>query len=294
MVGGVMQLFDGIDVSASNHRPPDTHLAVGPQYAVEVVNSGFTVFSKTGNTTRAYRTFDSFLEDSFPDGWGGRTFDPRVVFAPTYQKFVMLILGKDEDQQISGYWIAVSDDSDPRGDWCIRGRDATDATDATDTSGGAPAWLDFAGLGTDAFGVYVTGNYLYFSDDSLRGGAIHSFPAIMMTSCGPVGGAVIDDIQWPGSGDQARSLQPAQAHTQNADGETFFVNTYQTFGDTVLLSRLSGNRAGNPLLTSAEISIPTYGAILNNVDQPGSDEDLDGASPGRCLPCTSTAACCFR
>ncbi|MFK8014075.1 MAG: hypothetical protein AB8G17_01375 [Gammaproteobacteria bacterium] len=268
--GAVYQLFDGIDSNDTFNRPPDTHLAVGPQYAVEVANSGFTVFSKLGGTTRAYRTFENFLENQTPNLFDGDFFDPRIVYDPTYQKFVMLILGKDDDREISGYWIAVSEDSDPRGNWCIRSRDAT-------VSGAlAPTWIDFAGLGTDAFGVYVTGNYLFFGSDSLRGAAIHSFPDEMMTSCGPVGGAVIHDIRRPSNDVQANALQPAQAHTQNADGETFFVSTDPMFGDHVMLSRLSGNRAGSPTLTSVEISIPPYGAMSNNIDQPQSVADIDG------------------
>lgn len=267
--GSVQQLFDAIDVDEAFHRPPDTHLAVGPQYAVEVVNSGFAVFSKLGGVTRSYRSFDNFLANNLPDDWNGRFFDPRIVYDPTYEKFVMLVLGKDEVEKVSGFWIAVSEDSDPRGNWCVRARDATDS------DAGAATWIDFAGLGTDAYGVYVTGNYLFFSDDSLRGAAIHSFPAQMMTSCGPVGTWADYDVRWPTSDVPATSTQPAQAHTQNADGETFFVTTHSLFGDQALLTRLSGNRA-NANLSSAEILIPAYGAMLNNIAQPGTTEDLDG------------------
>ena len=265
----VLWSFDGIDRSQAVLFPPDTNIAVGPQYVVEVVNSGFSVFTKDGVAVRPYLTFDSFLDGSFPEGWNGYTFDPRIVFDPTHEKFVMLVLGKDEATQTSGYWLAVSSTDDPRDPWCIRGRDTSD------TSGGSPAWLDFAGLGTDPFGVYVTGNYIFFDDGSLRGAAIHSFPDALMTSCGAVGGAVIHDIRWP-NGVAARSLQPALAHTSNVNEETFFINTHTDFGNQVMLSRLTGNRAGNPGLSSVSIFAPPYQAIGGTVDQPFSVSDLDG------------------
>ncbi|MFK7885406.1 MAG: hypothetical protein AB8G16_00965 [Gammaproteobacteria bacterium] len=268
--GDLLWQFDGIDRSQSSYFPPDTNLAVGPQYLVEVVNSGFAVYAKNGDLARSYLTFDSLLAGSFPDGWEGYTFDPRIVFDPTHEKYVMLILGKDEGNETSGYWLAVSQTDDPRDNWCVRGRDVSNPSDPM------PTWLDFAGLGSDPYGVYVTGNYIYFDGSGTRGAAIHSFPSELMTGCGPVNGAVIEDIEWPNSQIRASSLQPALAHTSNVNEETFFVNTHPDFGDQVMLSRLSGNRSNNPSLTSVSILIPAYGAVNETVEQPNSANRIDG------------------
>ena len=266
--GDAVRLFDGIDSSQSSWRPPDMQIAVGPQYIVEVANSGFALYTKTGHEASAYRTYQDFLADNLPSDWDGFMFDPRIVYDPNQQRYVMLVLGRDDTHEEAYFWLAITETSDPRDGWCIR-RYRTTQIDAANTG-----WLDFAGLGTDSFGVYVTGNHVLW-DGTKHGAALRAYPSEVVSTCGSGAGWKYTDIQWPSGGD-ADSLQPAQAHTVNSNEETYFVATRPISGDQVLLAKLSGDRISAPTLTRAEIDIPAYNAIRNNVNQPSSIEDLDG------------------
>ncbi|MEO1575202.1 MAG: hypothetical protein AAFU65_09610 [Pseudomonadota bacterium] len=62
--GDTVRQFDGIDSSQSAWRPPDMQLAVGPQYVVEVANSGFALYTKTGIEASPYLEYQDFLSDN--------------------------------------------------------------------------------------------------------------------------------------------------------------------------------------------------------------------------------------
>ena len=266
--GDAVRLFDGIDSTQSSWRPPDMQIAVGPQYVVEAANSGFALYTKTGLEASPYLEYEDFLASNVPAGWDGFMFDPRIVYDPNEQRYVMLVLGRDDTNQEAYFWLAVSETSDPRDGWCIR-RYRVTQINATTTG-----WLDFAALGTDAFGVYVTGNHIEWGGPKF-GAAIRSYPNEVIDTCGSGAGWKFTDVQWPSGGD-ADSLQPAHAHSVNGNEETYFVGTRPFSGDQVLLAKLSGDRANSPTLTRVEIDIPAYNAIENNVNQPGSAADIDG------------------
>lgn len=265
--GDAIRIFNATDSSDTNSIPPDMVLATGPTHVMQAINSGFEIYTKLGAVEQEYVSFADFFPEP-NDEWEGRIFDPRLLYDSIHDKYVLMALGKDDENLTSYIFIAVSETSDPTGYWCKR------QINATDNSGTSTAWLDFASLGTDANGVYVTGNYKYFSGGH-RGAALRSYRIGMMTGCDGVGGWKFRDVEWPNGAD-ADSLQPAQAHTINSDDETFFVNTYPLGGNEVMLTRLSGDRGNAPTLSKSVISIPTHDAILGNVDQPGNPVDIDG------------------
>ena len=252
-------------ISNSTMIPPDTIHAVGPTHILEAVNSGFAIYTKLGTEVQGYTTFDSFVNK--PSGWQGFLYDPRVVYDWDHDKFVMLILGKDEPNLESYFWLAVSQTSDPTGDWWIW------RFGATDYGGSSTAWLDYAGLGADRWGVYITGNYFYFSG-GFRGSNLWTFNPDIFNG-GATNGWQWVDLDWP-DGSDAFSLQPAHPHSVNSSEETYFVNTYSGSGNKVCLWKLSGDRDSSPGLTRTEIGIDAYHAIGNNVDQPNSATDIDG------------------
>ncbi len=255
-------------ISNSGWIPPDTIGAVGPGHVVEAVNSGFAIYTKLGTELQGYTTFSSFLDT--PVGWYGSMFDPRVVYDGLRGKFVMLVLGVDDVNSESYYWIAVSKTSNPLDGWC------TFLYSATDTSGSSTAWLDYVGVATDGNGVAVSGNYFYFSGGFRGSYTAVLKPGIFDADCaGDADGWKWVDLDWP-SGGQVFSQQPAQAHTSNANGETYFVNTFSYSGNKVLLVKVSGHPAAAPSITLHEIGINAYDGIGSNIDQPGSSIDIDG------------------
>lgn len=255
-------MFDGI--AASGWIPPDTVHAVGPRDVVEATNSGYAIWSKTGTLRRAYTTFETLFAPLIPPGWAGFTFDPRLGFNASLNRYVMLVLGLDQTNQDSFVFVGVSQTSDPNGLWWIYRFADPFNTDA---------WIDYAGLGIDDHGLYFTGNEFYWA-----GGFKHAIiwsvvPAIY--SGGAASGWIFWDLRWPDTS-LAFGLQPAIAHSTTGDGATFFVNTYSGWGNVVCLWKLTGPRDNNPTLTRAAIGTGAYQMIGMNVDQPGSATHIDG------------------
>lgn len=253
--------------------PPDTIHAVGPSHVIEAVNSGFAVYNKTGGTIQAYTTYDSFMNK--PSLWssGAFMFDPRVIYDPWNKRFLMLILGLDETNQKSYFWVAVSKTSNPTQGWC-RWR-----WNSTIGSGSTAQWLDYAGLGADKWGVYVTGNYFRFGG-SFQTSLIQTInPAIFTANCAGATNGVkwTTGLTWP-SGGSAFSLQPALPHSASSTSNTYFVNTFSGSGNSMLLWKLGGSRTSAAAATLSRSAIPVqqYYAIGNNVKQPGSSVRVDG------------------
>jgi hypothetical protein len=262
--------FEG--APASGWIPPDTVAAVGREYIVEAVNSGFQVYTKTGTQTRAYTDFESFV--NLPPSWNGFCYDPRVVYDSFTNQFLMLILGLDTTNLKSYFWIMVSLNENPNGQWFVW------RCDATTGAPGAEEWLDFASLGTDARGVYVVGNSFGFAQGSgFQQSRLWSFNRDLMTG-GNSDGRVWNDLRWPNN-DRAFGLQMAHALWYDNGDVAYFVNNYPGSGTQVCFWKLSGDRfedqgLGDPMLSRTAITARTYYAIYNNVDQPGSPWDIDG------------------
>ncbi len=257
----------------TNWFPPDTIMAVGPEYIVEAVNSGFMVYTKTGTLTRSYTSFSGFV--NLPSPWAGFCYDPRVVYSNEHGKFLMMIMGKDETNLKSYVWLMVSQTSDPNGSWW------TYRLDLSSGGTGEEVWLDYASISVDHWGVYVTGNYFSFPGSTGAGRtALWSFSPTIMSG-GGYSSYVWGDVSWPGGG-RAFTLQPALPHSQNGSGNSFLVATYPGSGNQICLFTQVGKRYPsdpNPIaagLSGTAITCKQYYAMYNNVDQPGSGWDIDG------------------
>lgn len=265
--GDVVTNFSGI--SNTGWIPPDTVMAAGPTRIVEAVNSGFAVYTKTGSQLMGYTNFASFFAPVHPSGWSGFLFDPRVLFAPEHNKFVLLALGLDSVSQETYAYIAVSQSSDPTGGWWLWRFN-------TNFGGFTPdAWLDYAGLGADSWGIYLTGNYFLWTGGFKYSTIISLNPA--MFSGGASNGWQFVDLRWPNTS-LVFGPQPALPLTVAGGEETFFVNSFSGFGSQVLLWTLTGDRTSSPSLSGNAVSVSSYTAIGENIDQPGSTIDIDGGN----------------
>ena len=253
--------------------PPDTQIAAGPEYIVEAVNSGFMVYSKTGVRTRAYTNFETFV--NLPSPWETNDafcYDPRVVFNRETNQFVMTVMGRDDTNLKSYVWVLVSRTDNPNGLWWLY------RIDFSFGSSGSEQWLDYASLGVDHWGVYITGNSFGFPGVSAFQSRLLTISPSILTGAA-WSGYIYNDLRWPNN-DYASSIQVAHPHTQNAGGGTFFVNTYSGSGNQICLWKLTGDRysgqgLGTNSLTRTTITSKTYYAMGENVDQAGSATDID-------------------
>lgn len=98
--------------NVNTNAPSDTNLAVGPTYIIQMVNTTGQIYDKAGNAVGSPFDLGTFF--GFPAGDGT---DPRVHYDEGSGRFFAayegLPAGGDEVD------VAVSDSSDPRGDWSV-------------------------------------------------------------------------------------------------------------------------------------------------------------------------------
>lgn len=248
----------------STSYPPDTQVSVGESHVIEAVNSGFTTFTKSGSIDETdYLEFEDFFSNVTPSG-SIDFFDPQVLWQPWEFQYVMLILGKDDDNQKSYVFIAVSQSSDADGTWWVYRFDIGD-TDA---------WCDYAMLGADNNGVYFTCNMFFWAGGN-KASQIWSISNAMYEG-GSANARIFTDVRWPAPNNAsiAFTIQPALPHWDS--GTTYFVNSWSGGGSQMVLWKMTGPRDSAPSLSGTILNVGSYGSIGNNVDQPGTSTDIDG------------------
>jgi hypothetical protein len=154
-VDGVLcRSYNGINSTGWN--PPDPHVAAGTDHVVVVVNSSIAVFHKESGSPLYQVTSQSFFAPVSPPS--SFIFDPKVVYDPFEDRFIILFLCTNDVSQAS-YLVAVSKTGDAMGEWWLYNLDATLTGDIP-----ADVWPDYPGLGFDhSDAVYVTSNDWGFS-----------------------------------------------------------------------------------------------------------------------------------
>jgi hypothetical protein len=165
--------------------PPDPDIAVGPSHIVEVVNSSFAIFTKTG-TKQLEQTFQTLF-----NGVAVATtlFDPKVIYDRYNDRYVMVVLEKSTSPQISKVLVAVSDDGDPNGTW-YRYR-----LEGKLTVGGVDCWLDYPGFGYNQDGYVISGNMFGFADNTWRTTSSIVLPSAAVLSGGTANTSTFQDNQ---------------------------------------------------------------------------------------------------
>ncbi len=137
--------------------PPDVQIAVGPEHVGEVVNSSIEFFTKEGG--RVYsNSLESFFYPINPGG--GFIFDPKIAYDPLEGRWIVLALYKNDSSHESRYYLAVSQTSNPLGNWYYYNLDATlNGNNPTNT------WADYPGLGFNDWGVFITSNQFTWDEN---------------------------------------------------------------------------------------------------------------------------------
>ncbi|ARU42273.1 hypothetical protein CCB80_14420 [Armatimonadetes bacterium Uphvl-Ar1] len=143
--------FPGIGFTGST--PPDTHMAVGPNHIVQVVNTSLAFFNKK---TGALEFLQPMSRTGFLRRAGDFVFDPRVVFDPDSQQFVVVVLDVDFNTGQSFFHIAISDDANPNGNWDIA------KIDNTVNLSGDLRWGDYPSVTTSQRSYSITFNHFSF------------------------------------------------------------------------------------------------------------------------------------
>jgi uncharacterized delta-60 repeat protein/uncharacterized repeat protein (TIGR01451 family) len=123
--------------------PPDTHGAVGPNHVMTVLNTQVRIQDRKGVELSTV-SLDTFW---LPIG-AGSAFDPKVLYDKTADRWIFTAMG-DAQSPFSAVLVAVSQSSDPTGNWFLYRIDADQAN---------VLWADYPSIGFNKDWIVVTAN----------------------------------------------------------------------------------------------------------------------------------------
>ncbi len=147
--------FQGV-IDNGTRIPPDTMGAVGPNDVVEFINTGFTIFDRTGVVLNPQITLQAFWSvlGTLPGQPASWPYDPKILY-----------------DQFSNRWVVTADNNPNRRDgtnrsWVLLGISQSSDPNAgfnlfaIDSNSNEPnlVWSDYPGLGVDVNNVYITNN----------------------------------------------------------------------------------------------------------------------------------------
>lgn len=262
---GLLRGFEGIKQTPP--VPPDPILAAGPDHLLALVNRDFAIFSKDGANLQQISAV-TWFSNVLPEN---NAFDPKVVYDHFADRWVMVWLAVETDTLApsSHMLVSVSDDSDPRGDWCnfaLRG----------DVNGPAPVpnWSDYQGVGFDDAAVYVVPNQFGF-DGGWAGVKLRILPKGQLydATCPAVTYTDFWDLRDPDfPGVKVATLRPAV--TFGSPGVEYLINDSPfSTGTTMTLWSLTNPLDPAPVLTGVNVPV-TERTSPPNADQLGGSSIL--------------------
>jgi uncharacterized repeat protein (TIGR01451 family) len=252
---GLDNAFSGITkTETGGFIPPDTHVAVGPNHVVGIVNSNIDIYAKDGTRDAGSpQTLNAFFPDAIkiPGGNSPRDpFDPKIIFDQFNDRFVAVALHLSGDDTAETFddqsriLIGVSETDDPTGNWNFG------FINSELLVNGVNSWADFPGLAIDEEGIYITANMFGFDagNDGFQGSRLWIVPKGEGSGGIYDGGALNASAALDPSTEagitQQFTLQPAHIFgTAPMDVGTFLVSSEVTNAT----DRLSVIRIDNPL-----------------------------------------------
>jgi hypothetical protein len=210
--------------------PPDPDGAAGPNHVLNVVNTSIEWYLKDG-TRQVSQSLRSFFTPAMPPpGYVPpltATFDPKVVYDQFANRFVVVTLEFTANPNTSRILLAVSDDSDPNGNWNFLSINALENVNGNDN------FFDFPGFGFDGEALYITGNIFGITAGGFGGVRLYVVPKEPFYSGGAGTSARFNPIALA-TGDTpavATTLSPAITFGTAAPGSGIFMMQYSGLSD---------------------------------------------------------------
>ncbi len=128
----------------NNSIPPDVNGAAGPNHLMVTLNTGFRIMDKQGSVISDIGS-GSFW---FPMIGSGDTFDPKIKYDP-YEHRWIIVMPSSSNINSSQLFVAVSENSDPTGNWFMYSFDADPADQY---------WFDYPNYGFNKKWITISGN----------------------------------------------------------------------------------------------------------------------------------------
>lgn len=237
--------FEGQD--QTEWIPPDTNGAVSSEWVLTTVNNDVNIRDRNGNLIAGMDLNVFWAVTGSPDN----SFDTRSRFDPYAQRFMIMSAGSLGDQANSSVLLAVSQTSDPRGNWILY-RAPIDT----------PHWVDYPTIGFNSKWIVVHGN-MFPIDGS---GANFMTTMWVFNKANLYAGAAGNYNLMPGLG---VTTQPAE--TYDATHPDLFL-LQQDSNCSVAVWRLSGNVGAEVATFIASVPAPLcWTGNIPGAPQAGSD-----------------------
>ncbi|MBI5593205.1 MAG: hypothetical protein HY881_22300 [Deltaproteobacteria bacterium] len=261
---GLTSGFEGIGYT--HYIPPDPIIAAGPNHVLLMVNSSLSIYDKNGT---------SLLNSTLGDWFSSLNldtnviFDPKCVYDPWSNRYIVLAVSFNSKTQTSYYLIAVSQTSDATGNWWKWKLDATlnGNTAANNTA-------DYPQIGYDSSqsgNIYITSNQ-FDAQNVFQYAKLRVLKKSQLYS----GSALTWNDFWNlknGDASLVQTLQPV--HTQSTTVPEWFVCTVNpVFGSGISLFQLDPTASAPSLTLSGTVSTYTY-IIPPNAKQKGGGMRID-------------------
>jgi len=247
-------------------QPADADIAVGPSHVMVVTNEQFHIYSRDAALTQlSTSTLQTFFNRP-----GKSVFDPKVVYDPWSQRWIMLAL--EQDGLLSYYWIAFSQTNNPTGTWWVYQLNAH-----VDGSTITQFWADYPGLGLSAYGAGDSTAIFITSNQYNQAGAFQYAKIRVLKGKVAYNG---QSLGWwdfwnysDEGGNKSFTIKPAVNWFSTSYAQEFLINSYGGSHNYFTVWRMDkplwhSTSGGITLTRQATITVDAY-AIPNSTKQPG-------------------------
>ncbi|MCU0317507.1 MAG: hypothetical protein MUC92_13050 [Fimbriimonadaceae bacterium] len=278
--------FPGIGFTGA--IPPDPHIAVGTTHIVQVVNVNIAFFNKSNGQ---FVYFQPLATGGFYGSQqvGSFTFDPKVVYDPRTDRFVVVCLDVDFNAGNSSMIVSISQSGNPLGGWnhyVINNKLTVNSADF---------WLDYPSITLNHDTVALQGNMFPFSAPA------GSFTqVIFLEKANMLTGASTGTVSYvpaadPAVQDAAFALQLARPNDRTGTRPLFGLSRR-----TNTSVRLFSFRRTDPttiVANSAVVAVPSFSPAFSDVPAAGGveadaigDRMMDAAARGGSVYAAHTTA----
>lgn len=255
--------YAGWENSDVRSTPPDSNIAVGPSKTVLAVNRRWGIYHKFGGGLEFEVQLEDWWDPVLPET-ETFVFDPKALYDHHSDRFILIAVARDSEEQQGSWVVAVSDDSNPYGTWWI----------TRIPHGVEGEWVDYPGFGVDEDGIYLTANIFDFSNDFQESKlvSIDKTPLYNGNSFTYWWWSDVRDHE----GDKAFTIQPTHdmpSTSSGREGSQWLVSSTWNTGNTLTLYRIA-NPTSSPLLYRYKVNVGNY-SIPPNAEQPGTSATLD-------------------
>lgn len=243
-------------------RPQDNDLAISESgFIVSVVNSNISYYTQTGGVIKQSEPFSDFYDFL---NLNGSYFDPRVVYDPVEQKFILVVLNGSTPSN-SNVVVSFSISDNPSDGWWTY-----------TFEGNAPSpnlWFDFPNIGISGEDLFISGNF-FTSNNNFNQSAIYQLDK----DAGFIG----ENITWEyfdnvtnADGADAGSIKPLSLGYAAGYGPgIYLVSSAGFFSNKVHLYDIDGDVEDNQMISVFGVNTPNYSAP-GNAFQANTDKLLD-------------------